>query len=205
MTDRLSHCVAGCVVLSTGVGCAALLCRCVQVDLFAYRRVFVPVHVHGNHWCLGCVDMAERRISYFDSLGGSNDAFFAAMRRYLSDEYAAHHSAASSCHQPPPLPLEQWTDSAPRHIPRQDNGSDCGVFTLKFADYLSHCPPPHTPPPPPQQQQHAQHTRSSAAAQRSGGQQQLLSGDEAQLDFSAADMEYFRSRIALEIKLQRVM
>ena len=163
------------------------VCCHVQVDLFSYRRVFVPVHVHGNHWCLGCLDMDQRRISYYDSLGGSNDTFFSTMRQYLVDEYAAHHGPTSSCHHPPPpLPIQQWSQHCPKHIPRQDNGSDCGVFTLKFADYLSHSPAQHS-----QQQQ-----QQPSTAPPSG---------EEQLDFSASDMEYFRHRIALEIKLQRVM
>ena len=143
------------------------------MDLFSYRRVFVPVHVHGNHWCLGCVHVAERRIEYYDSLGGSNDTFFSTMRQYLADEYAAHHSGAA------PLPADYWSCHCPANIPRQDNGSDCGVFTLKFADFLSH----DTPLRP------AAGGGSAAAA----------------LDFSAADMNYFRNRIALEIQLQRVM
>ncbi len=37
------------------------------------------------------------------------------------------------------LQLEQWTDYSPSRsqIPQQNNFSDCGVFTCKFADYLS--------------------------------------------------------------------
>jgi sentrin-specific protease 1 len=99
--------------------------------LFSYSRVFIPVHVHGNHWCLGCLSMSTRRIEYLDSLAGDNPQFFSTMRAYLEDEWAAHHPLA------PPLELGAWSDSRPSALPRQYNGSDCGVFTLKFADYLS--------------------------------------------------------------------
>ena len=47
-----------------------------RVDLFSYARVFVPVHVHGNHWCLGCIHVEAKRIEYYDSLGGHNPTFF---------------------------------------------------------------------------------------------------------------------------------
>ena len=190
-----------------------------QVDLFSYRRVFLPVHVHGNHWCLGCVNMDDKRIEYYDSLGGNNDTYFSTMRQYLADEYAAHHNSASSCHSPPPLQLSEWSHYCPKHIPRQDNGSDCGVFTLKFADYLSHSPQHNTAAGQNSRLQHASKGHSTAAASTdppslssvadgsSGGvlaSSESASGEE-QLKFSASDMEYFRNRIALEIKLQIVM
>jgi sentrin-specific protease 1 len=36
----------------------------------------------------------------------------------------------------PGFDLSGWEDYVPEDIPLQDNGSDCGVFTCKFADYL---------------------------------------------------------------------
>ena len=133
------------------------------MDLFSYSRVFIPVHVHGNHWCLGCVSVGSRRIEYLDSLGGDNAVFFSTLRAYLADEWAAHHP------QSPALDLSRWSDSRPAALPRQYNGSDCGVFTLKFADFLS------------------------------------LDAASSALPFTAADMAYFRHRIALEISLQTVL
>jgi hypothetical protein len=31
----------------------------------------------------------------------------------------------------------RWTDYVPKDIPAQNNGCDCGVFTSKFADFMS--------------------------------------------------------------------
>jgi len=149
--------------------------------------------------------MEHKRIEYYDSLGGNNDTYFTTMRQYLRDEYAAHHTNNSSCHAPPPLQLSEWSHYCPKHIPRQDNGSDCGVFTLKFADYLSHNPKPYNTRTAeihhPQQQQHSVGGSSSDVVVSS----KECAAGEQRLDFSASDMEYFRNRIALEIKLQRVM
>jgi Ulp1 family protease len=43
-----------------------------NVDIFAYDYTFIPVHVEsrdeGDHWCLVSVNVAWRRIDYFDSL-----------------------------------------------------------------------------------------------------------------------------------------
>jgi hypothetical protein len=35
------------------------------------------------------------------------------------------------------LPAGWTTESWSHEVPQQDNGSDCGVFTCKFGDYLS--------------------------------------------------------------------
>jgi sentrin-specific protease 1 len=37
----------------------------------------------------------------------------------------------------PNYDLSDWEDYVPNDIPKQDNGSDCGVFMCKYADYLS--------------------------------------------------------------------
>ncbi len=36
-----------------------------------------------------------------------------------------------------PLFLSGWTDLYPSDVPRQGNCSDCGVFTMQFAERLS--------------------------------------------------------------------
>ena len=35
------------------------------------------------------------------------------------------------------LNRSEWSTESLRNIPTQENGSDCGVFTCKFAEYLS--------------------------------------------------------------------
>jgi hypothetical protein len=31
-------------------------------------EVFIPVHVHGNHWCLAIINVELQRFEYYDSL-----------------------------------------------------------------------------------------------------------------------------------------
>lgn len=75
----------------------------------------------------------ERRIHVFDSLGGGAraDAVAATLLRWLGDEWADK--------QPPgvawdPAAWEPRAAPPPGPVPGQDNGFDCGVFTLMFAD-----------------------------------------------------------------------
>ena len=85
------------------------------------------------------------------SRGGVCSVLCAQATRHASDPSVAHL-----------LDMDSWqlipTDVAT--TPQQENGSDCGVFTCVFANYLSL---------------------------------------QLRLDFSAADMFYFRQRITLDI------
>jgi sentrin-specific protease 1 len=42
-----------------------------RVDVFAKDLLLVPVHL-GVHWCMAVVDRRQRRLAYYDSLGGEN-------------------------------------------------------------------------------------------------------------------------------------
>lgn len=35
------------------------------------------------------------------------------------------------------FPMTDWTLEMVKDIPRQNNGSDCGMFTCKYAEYIS--------------------------------------------------------------------
>uniref|UniRef100_A0AAY5EAU2 Ubiquitin-like protease family profile domain-containing protein n=1 Tax=Electrophorus electricus TaxID=8005 RepID=A0AAY5EAU2_ELEEL len=80
-----------------------------KVDIFSVDIVLVPVHL-GVHWCLSVVDFRKKNITYFDSMGGSNDE---ACRILLG--FSIFHPAGD---------------------PQQMNGSDCGMFTCKYAEYI---------------------------------------------------------------------
>ena len=125
----------------------ALCAQIIELD-----KVFIPIHVGENHWCMACINFVRRRFEYYDSLGGNNATCLQYLRQYVVDE-ALKYSGVQ-------FDVSTWEDYTPRDIPRQQNGCDCGVFALKFADYLS---------------------------------------EDAPMDFSQADMPYFRNRICLEI------
>lgn len=100
-----------------------------KVDITQLDSIYVPVHVNGNHWCLARVNFTQRQFEYYDSLGGEARNVFEFLRLYLRDEIGPDHIAS--------FDLSSWRDCTMRGMPRQNNGSDCGVFTLKCADYLS--------------------------------------------------------------------
>ena len=40
--------------------------------LFEQKLVFFPINVNGNHWTLVAVNMNQKEITYYDSMGGNN-------------------------------------------------------------------------------------------------------------------------------------
>ncbi|GAA6222758.1 sentrin-specific protease 1-like [Lates japonicus] len=101
-----------------------------KMDIFSKDILLVPVHL-GVHWCLSVVDFRKKAIMYFDSMGGNNDEACKILFDYLQQE--------SRDKKGKELDTSGWTlhSKKPNEIPQQMNGSDCGMFTCKYADYIT--------------------------------------------------------------------
>lgn len=99
-----------------------------RVDIFAYDLLLVPIHL-GVHWCLAVIDFRHSTIRYYDSMGGSNDECLKALGKYLREE--------SKDKRKKELDLTDWTYETVKDLPQQMNGSDCGMFALKYAEYIT--------------------------------------------------------------------
>jgi len=99
-----------------------------KVDIFSHAIILIPVHL-GMHWCLATIDMQRKAITYYDSMGGNNKGCLKALAEYVKEEHQAKKGA--------PLDMSKWSQVIASDIPQQMNGSDCGMFTCKFAEYLS--------------------------------------------------------------------
>lgn len=90
----------------------------------------IPVHVHGNHWCLAIINMEAKRFEYYDSLGDTNLGCIEVLKRYVETEHQTKKGF--------PINLDDWTiHSIGSKNPQQHNVVDCGVFMLKFCEFLS--------------------------------------------------------------------
>lgn len=100
-------------------------------DIFGLDKVFLPCNINMMHWTCVVIYMQEKRIQFYDSMGGDGYHYTDGLMRYLKDEWAAKKGGE--------LPdVDKWTIvGAEKRIPRQKNGYDCGVFTCMFADFLS--------------------------------------------------------------------
>ncbi|XP_037067821.1 sentrin-specific protease 2-like [Peromyscus leucopus] len=100
------------------------------VNLFAKELILVPIHLD-VHWSLVVVDLRIKHIVYLDSMGQKRPDVLKMIFQYLQDESKARRNI--DLH---PLEWRQYSMPA-EEIPQQRNGSDCGMFTCKYADYIS--------------------------------------------------------------------
>ncbi|VDM39948.1 unnamed protein product, partial [Toxocara canis] len=99
-----------------------------KVDIFSFDLLLLPVHL-GAHWCLAVVDFPKKRVDYYDSMGGENRQCLIAIANYLGDEMNDKKKRR--------FDLTGWKLVTRDDIPQQMNGSDCGMFTCKFAEFAS--------------------------------------------------------------------
>ncbi|CAB1330116.1 unnamed protein product [Coregonus sp. 'balchen'] len=101
-----------------------------KMDIFSMDVILVPVHL-GVHWCLSVVDLRKKSVTYFDSMGGINDEACRILLQYLQQE--------SKDKKGKELDTAEWTlqSKTRNEIPQQMNGSDCGMFTCKYAEYIT--------------------------------------------------------------------
>lgn len=100
-----------------------------KVDITGLDMLIVPVHVHGNHWTLARLNFMTKTAEYYDSLHGAAGNTLKYLRQYVQDEAKTYKNNAS-------YDMCDWQNVS-INTARQSNGSDCGVFTLMFANYLS--------------------------------------------------------------------
>ncbi|XP_017088110.2 uncharacterized protein Ulp1 isoform X2 [Drosophila bipectinata] len=100
-----------------------------KVDLFSKDIIPVPVHCNGVHWCMAIIHMRDRTIRYYDSMGKPNQPVLDALEAYLRSESLDKRKKPfdTSCFR-----IESMPD-----VPQQTNGSDCGVFSCTFAEYIT--------------------------------------------------------------------
>ncbi|XP_040281823.1 sentrin-specific protease 1 [Bufo bufo] len=101
-----------------------------KVDVFDVAILLVPVHL-GVHWCLAVIDFRKKSITYYDSMGGLNNEACRILLQYLKQESQDKKGIS--------FDTNGWNLSSKKshEIPQQMNGSDCGMFACKYADYIT--------------------------------------------------------------------
>ncbi|CAD2114118.1 sentrin-specific protease 1, putative [Plasmodium vinckei] len=104
-----------------------------KIDILEYDLILIPLHVGGNHWTLGAINIKDKHIKLYDSLNMPNRKFFEYMKRYIVDEVKDKKQIN--------IDISPWTYNSSglpeEGIPCQENGYDCGVFTCMFAKCLT--------------------------------------------------------------------
>ena len=104
-----------------------------DIDIFSCNQIIIPININGNHWTLAVIDMVNKVIRYYDSMGDAGKIYLDALRLYIRDEWT--HKKRTS----PPAWMNDWRlIEGSTSTPQQDNNNktDCGVFVLCTADLL---------------------------------------------------------------------
>ncbi len=114
--------------------------------------VMFPIHL-GAHWCLAVADIRDKSVKFYDSLLGQNSRclqvsyFFLiicpssiiyglkiyTIYFYLLQTLLSYLSSEMKERKKTDLNRSEWKTEIMKSIPYQENQSDCGVFTCKFA------------------------------------------------------------------------
>lgn len=78
---------------------------------------------------LAVINIKESRVEYYDSLRGEDRKCLANLKLYIKHEAMNKRKKV--------LDIARWNEAYYKAIPRQMNGCDCGVFMLKYADFIS--------------------------------------------------------------------
>jgi Ulp1 family protease len=80
--------------------------RRLELSIFAFDLVLLPIHVHDSHWCLVNIDMRTKTLRYWDSLRAGTDegclqvcgarALFLSLVRSLTRSLSRSHAIAHS-------------------------------------------------------------------------------------------------------------
>lgn len=100
-----------------------------KVDIFSYDVIPIPVHVGQVHWCMAIIHMRNKTIRYYDSMGSPNPRVLQALESYLKEESLDKKKCE--------FDTSKFEIESVRDVPKQMNGSDCGVFSCMFAEYIS--------------------------------------------------------------------
>lgn len=100
-----------------------------KIDLLEYDKIIIPIHL-SVHWTLAVINIRDERFEYYDSMDGRQAGMNVLhnLQKYLSDEVLDKKQVS--------LDTMSWEKYIP-HTPQQENGSDCGVFTCKFANFVA--------------------------------------------------------------------
>ncbi|KAL5969502.1 Sentrin-specific protease 1 [Taenia solium] len=117
--------------LTSGPGYAGVRRWTRSIKLFEHDLILVPIHDRTIHWCLVAIDLRKATLSYYDSMGGTNDRCLDILLNYLDSE-------SKDKLQKPLESMSTWQKiNTGASVPQQRNGSDCGVFLCTYAEFLS--------------------------------------------------------------------
>lgn len=98
-----------------------------KIDLLSCELIVIPIHL-GIHWCVSVINLKKKTKKYFDSMGSPNEHCLQSLKEYFKQEHFDKKKRF--------LDLSNWKFENVQNIPKQNNDSDCGVFSCMYAEFL---------------------------------------------------------------------
>lgn len=98
-------------------------------DIFNLKYIFCPINLDNMHWTSACIFMEEKKIRYFDSMGGSGRSKLKGLLQYLKDEWMAKKGEEMDVSE---WELVECTDDTPRQLNGESENLLC--FGPRFND-----------------------------------------------------------------------
>ncbi|KAK2658620.1 hypothetical protein Ddye_005153 [Dipteronia dyeriana] len=97
--------------------------------------ILFPANVNGNHWVTVEVNLKERAVKVYDTYPDANSVgeilrWVTCLRKMLPSLLV--HAVPDTYNDPTSFVVER----PEKGVPHQRNKSDCGIFTLKFLEYI---------------------------------------------------------------------
>jgi sentrin-specific protease 1 len=100
-----------------------------KFDVSSKDKIFLPVNISNTHWTLAVVYVRKKEIVYFDSMNGDGTRYLQALARWFREDVKDKKGVE--------VDTSEWALRNELNVPQQQNGFDCGVFAVTFADFLS--------------------------------------------------------------------
>lgn len=92
-------------------------------DIFNLRYIFCPINLDNMHWTSAVIFMEEKKVQYFDSLGGTDRVKLEGLLEYVKDEYKAKKGGE--------MDVSEWKlVGCTSDTPRQLNGELCCCWLM---------------------------------------------------------------------------
>lgn len=98
-----------------------------KVKVTSATKLMFPVHVNGDHWCLGVIMTKDEKIIFYDPSGCKRNRvpkFFDTVRIYLKAKAEDEGYDVST--------VDKWREEFICH-PHQPNNNSCGVYVCMMA------------------------------------------------------------------------
>lgn len=100
-----------------------------RFDIFARDKIFIPINISNTHWTIAIVLIQLKEIHYYDSMRGEGGKYKTGLLQWVKDDAKAKKGID--------LDTSDWKLISKRNCPQQQNGFDCGMFSIMCADFMT--------------------------------------------------------------------